>query len=115
MQAEEIKDRVLAELDELKAQNIVALDVRALTSIADYMVIASGTSDRHVKALSGKVVEALKADGQKALGVEGEKEGEWVLVDFGDVIVHVMLPQVREFYKLENLWNIKHKENLEPA
>lgn len=110
MQAENIRDMIVTELDELKAQDIRVLDVRELTSIADYMVIATGTSDRHVKAMANKLIESLKHAGQRPLGVEGEKEGEWVLVDFGDVITHLMLPQVRDFYKLESLWELNKQE-----
>ncbi len=104
MQAEEMKDLVVHELSEMKALDIKVMDVRGLTTIADYMVVASGTSDRHVKAMSDKLVDAMKQAGQRPLGVEGENDGEWILADFGDVIAHVMLPQVREFYKLESLW-----------
>ncbi len=113
MQAENIKDKVMIALDDLKAQDILALDVRGLTSIADYMVIASGTSDRHVKSLASSVADTLKKAGCRPLGMEGETEGEWVLIDFGDVIVHVMLPQAREFYKLESLWDIDNLEERE--
>ncbi|MBL1433183.1 MAG: ribosome silencing factor [Gammaproteobacteria bacterium] len=115
MQADNIKDQVVEVLDDLKALNILPLDVRDLTSITDYMVIASGTSDRHIRSMASKVAEELKKSGYKQLGVEGEAEGEWVLVDFGDVIVHIMLPQAREFYKLENLWDIDNKEEREQA
>ena len=110
MQAEEMKDLVVHELDEMKAQDVKVLDVRGLTTIADYMVVASGTSDRHVKAISDKLVEAIKQVGQRPLGVEGEDDGQWILADFGDVIAHIMLPQVREFYKLENLWEPDQQE-----
>ena len=110
MQAEEMKDLVVHELDEMKAQDVKVLDVRGLTTIADYMVVASGTSDRHVKAISDKLVEAIKQAGQRPLGVEGEDDGQWILADFGDVIAHIMLPQVREFYKLENLWEPDQQE-----
>jgi len=115
MQAENIKDKVVSVLDDLKAQNIVVLDVRGLTTIADYMVVASGTSARHVTAMSSKLVDALKEVGHRALGTEGEVEGDWVLVDLGDVIVHIMLPQTREFYKLESLWDVDNREEREQA
>lgn len=91
-------------LDDNKAQDVHVLDVRKLTSLADTMIIASGTSTRHVKALSDHVWEAAKAAGFKPLGVEGERESDWVLTDFGGVIVHVMLPATRAFYDLERLW-----------
>ncbi len=97
---------VAAALDDLKAQNVAVLDVSQLTDVTDTIVIASGTSDRHVKSLAGRVVERAKEAGFRPMGVEGEREGEWVLVDLRDVIVHVMLPRVREFYALEKLWDV---------
>ncbi|ASK33096.1 ribosome silencing factor (plasmid) [Alcanivorax sp. N3-2A] len=97
-------DLVLDALDEMKANNVANLDVRGLTSIADDMVIASGTSNRHVKAMADNVLEQAKKAGYAALGTEGEKGSEWILVDLGDVIVHLMLPATREFYDLERLW-----------
>ena len=95
---------VLAALDEMKAVNIKLLDVRELTDIADAMIVASGTSDRHVRAIAQRVVEKAREAGQRPLGIEGEHEGEWVLVDLQDVLLHVMLPRVREFYSIEQLW-----------
>ena len=95
---------VLAALDDMKAQDVRTLDVRGLTDIADTMIIASGTSDRHVKSIADRVVQQSKAAGKRPFGVEGERDGEWVLVDLPDVMVHVMLPRVREFYALEQLW-----------
>jgi len=94
-------------LDEMKAVNVTVLDVRKLTDIADWMVIASGNSDRHVRSIADKVVEEAKKAGFRPMGIEGERDGEWVLVDLQDVIVHVMLPRVREFYRLENLWDVR--------
>jgi len=99
-----LQDLVTAALDDMKAVNVRVLDVRGLTDIADTMVIASGNSDRHVRAIADRVVEKVKAAGVRPLGLEGERESEWVLVDLNDVIVHVMLPRVREFYGLERLW-----------
>jgi ribosome-associated protein len=106
---------VTAALDDLKAQNVAVLDVRQLTDVTDTIVIASGTSDRHVKSLAGRVVERAKEAGFRSLGIEGEREGEWVLVDLRDVIVHVMLPRVREFYALEKLWGVRSVERAAPA
>jgi len=97
---------VRAALDELKAKDVVEIDVRGKSSVADYMVIASGTSTRHVKSSADEVVKFAKKLDVMPLGVEGEREAEWVLVDLGDVIVHVMLPRVREFYALERLWTV---------
>lgn len=99
-----LMDLVLNALDELKAKNVAQLDVRGLTSVADDMVIASGTSNRHVKALADNVLEKTKSAGYTPLGTEGERGSEWILVDLGDVIVHLMLPATREFYDLERLW-----------
>ena len=95
---------VLAALDDLKAQNVITLDVRTLTDVTDTVVIASGTSDRHVKSLAGRVLERVEEAGFSALGVEGRRDGEWVLVDLRDLVLHLMLPRVREFYSLEKLW-----------
>ena len=93
-------------LDEMKAVNVRVLDVHKLTDIADTMIIASGNSDRHVRSIADRIVEHAKKGGYRPMGVEGERDGEWVLVDLQDVIVHIMLPRVREFYRLENLWDV---------
>jgi ribosome silencing factor RsfS/YbeB/iojap len=103
---EMLRLRVLDALDNLKAQNVQEIDVRGKTSIADHMIVASGTSTRHVKSLADEVVKFAKQSGMAPLGVEGQREAEWVLVDLGDIIVHVMLPRVREFYGLERLWTV---------
>src|SRR5262245_21307457 len=97
---------VEAALDEMKAVQVKVLDVRKLTDIADTLVIASGNSDRHVRSIPERVVEHAKKSGFRPMGVEGERDGEWVLVDLQDVIVHIMLPRVREFYRLESLWDV---------
>ncbi|CAL1241658.1 ribosome silencing factor [Candidatus Methylocalor cossyra] len=104
MTTEQLLQLVLSALDDGKGRDIKIIDVRGKTSIADFMVIASGTSERHVKSLAGHVVQEAKKHRIQPLGVEGENLGEWVLVDLGDVIVHVMKPQVREFYQLEKFW-----------
>jgi ribosome-associated protein len=95
---------VLAALDDMKAVNVKVFDVRAVTDVSDCMVLASGNSDRHVRSIADRVIERAKGGGFRPMGVEGERDGEWVLVDLNDVIVHVMLPRVREFYGLEELW-----------
>ena len=102
--ASPLQQAVTAALDDMKAVNVRVLDVRGLTDIADTMVIASGNSDRHVRSIAERVVEKAKAAGVRPLGTEGARDGEWVLVDLQDLIVHVMLPRVREFYGLERLW-----------
>ncbi len=98
-------DLVTAALDDGKAEDIKVFDVRKLTSIADFMVVASGRSSRQVKALSERVADAARKKKIKPLGTEGEQTSEWVLVDLGDVIVHVMQPETRAFYQLEKLWD----------
>ena len=94
-------------LDDLKAVEPVVLDVRSLSSVMDYLIVASGTSSRHVKSLADNVLMKAKERGVRPLGVEGERAGEWVLVDFGDVVVHVMQPAARSFYDLERLWSVQ--------
>lgn len=106
MQAEKLRDLVIAALQDMKGVEIRALDVRGMTTLTDFMVIASGTSDRHVKSLARQVQDNARRAGVKPMGVEGEPEGEWVLVDLRDVVVHVMRPQVRDFYNLEKLWSV---------
>lgn len=101
---EATKKLALDALQDLKAEDIVVIDVRDRASFTDHMIIASGRSSRQVNSIAQAVIEAAKNTGNPALGVEGEDVGEWVLVDLGDVIVHVMLPDVRRFYELEKLW-----------
>lgn len=93
-------------LDDMKARDVRVMDVRELTSLTDYMVIASGGSDRHVSSIADRIIERAKAAGHAALGVEGKEHGEWVLVDLDDIVVHIMQPRIRDFYKLENLWDM---------
>ena len=100
-----LQKTVTAALDDMKAVNVKVLDVRGLTDIADTMVIASGNSDRHVRSIAENVARRAKEVGFRPLGTEGARDGEWVLVDLTDILVHVMLPRVREFYGLERLWD----------
>lgn len=106
MNSEQLQSLVIEALEEIKAVDVVALDVRHLTSIADAIVIASGTSQRHVQSLADNVLRRAREADVRPLGVEGEQAGDWVLVDLGDVIVHVMRPEVRDFYNLEKLWSV---------
>ncbi len=100
-----LRDHVVRALEDLKGKEIVALDVTRATSVTDYMVIASGTSNRHVKALVDNLLESSHANGIPSIGVEGRETMEWVLVDLGDVVVHVMKQEARDFYDLERLWS----------
>jgi ribosome-associated protein len=102
----EIAAFVLEVLDDLKAQDVRCLDVGHLTSMMDFMIVASGRSDRHVRSLDDTLVERCEELGLPLLGMEGQEAGEWVLVDLADVVVHVMLPRTREFYDIEKLWDI---------
>jgi len=106
MQSADLKQVVNVALEDAKAREVTWMDVTNLTDITDYMVVASGTSNRHVKAIVDRVIEQVREAGLKPLGVEGLEEGEWVLIDLGDIVVHVMLPRVREFYDLERLWSV---------
>jgi ribosome-associated protein len=99
-----LRDVVLDALSDMKAVDVKALDVRGITDITDTMVVASGTSDRHVKSIADRVVQRCKEAGFRPYGMEGERDGEWVLLDLQDVVLHVMLPRVRQFYALEKLW-----------
>jgi ribosome-associated protein len=101
-----LKTVVIDALADMKALEVKVLDVRGLTDIADFMVIASGTSDRHVRSVAQRVVERTKEAGFRPHGVEGQQDSDWVLIDLNEMIVHVMLPRVREFYGLEKLWDM---------
>ena len=114
MLSEELKQLAVDALEDLKGKEIKCLDVTEMTDIADYMVIASGTSNRHVKSLVENVVVKCKEKGVPPLGVEGEDAAGWVLIDLVDVLVHVMLPKVREFYDLERLWGEFDVEHFHP-
>lgn len=106
MNSDKLSDLIVDALEDIKAIDIVKLDVRKMTTVTDWMVVASGTSNRHVTALVENVAEKAKAAGHRPAGIEGESGGEWVLLDLGDALVHVMLPKIREFYNLEKLWSI---------
>jgi ribosome-associated protein len=107
MNSDKLAELVIDALEDIKGVDIVKLDVRDMTTVTDWMIVASGTSNRHVQALIDNVTEKAKAAGHRPSGVEGEDGGEWVLLDLQDALVHVMLPKVREFYNLEKLWSIK--------
>ena len=104
MELEAMKQAIVAALEDVKAIDISVLDVSKMTSLTSYMIIASGSSNRQTRALADNVQKKLKEHGVDAQGVEGEKEGEWVLVDFGDIVLHVMLPATRDYYNLDQLW-----------
>ncbi|MGB0846002.1 MAG: ribosome silencing factor [Thiolinea sp.] len=104
MELEELQALVIRALDDMKAQDVRVLDVRGKSTITDVMVIATGTSTRHVKSLADNVAVQAKNAGEQPLGTEGERDSEWMLVDLNDVVVHVMTPATRDFYNLEKLW-----------
>jgi ribosome-associated protein len=101
---EQLKDLVLRTLDDMKARDVLVLDVLGKTSITNLMIVASGTSERHVKAVAETVVYRAKEAGEMPLGMEGLTDGQWALVDLNDLVLHVMLPKVRDYYQLERLW-----------
>ena len=117
MQIEDLVKTVEDALSELKAKDVVRIDVRELTGVTDYMVIASGSSNRQVSALADSVIEKVKEVGRRPMGIEGKESGEWVLVDLGDIVVHIMQPATREFYDLEKLWQSaeSRREQQQPA
>ena len=102
-----LHETVIDALEDIKGQDIVTLDVTALSDVMDTLVVASGTSNRHVKSLADSVIVAAKQAGHQPIGVEGMDSAEWVLVDLGDIVVHVMLPATRAFYDLEKLWSLR--------
>ena len=101
----ELKETVLNSLEDIKAVNPVAIDVKNISSLTDFMVIASGTSNRHLAAMSERVLEGLKENNVSGIRIEGQGGDEWLLVDAGDVIIHLMSSDAREFYDLESLWD----------
>ncbi len=111
MQLDELKALVINALDELKAVELTALDVRERASFTDCMIIASGLSSRQVRAMADKVVETCRQVGIRPFGMEGEQEGDWILVDLGDIVVHLMRPEIRDFYNLEKLWSVGPHNN----
>lgn len=106
----DLAELVVDTLEDMKAEQVVSLDVTHLTPLTDTMIIASGRSDRHVRSIADRLIERCKQEGYPPLGVEGQDAGEWVLVDLSDVIVHLMLPRVREFYHLEKLWDFSARD-----
>jgi len=108
MAIKKLLDIVLTSLDNGKATDVDIFDVKKITSMADYILIASGNSRRQVNALADKLIQNVKENKFETLGVEGKAEGEWVLVDLGDIIVHIMHPSSREYYQLEKLWRNSH-------
>ena len=102
---EDLRQLILTAIEDMKGEDVLELDVKGKTSVTDKLIIVSGTSSRHVKSIASNVAVEAKRNGSKPLGVEGETQGEWVLVDLGDIVVHVMQPHVRQFYDLEKLWS----------
>lgn len=107
MSPESLRDRAAEALGELKALDLVCLCVSELTQVMDHIVVASGTSTRHIKALADNVVDEMRKLGERPIGVEGDNVSGWILVDFGDVVVHVMSKEARAFYELEKLWSMR--------
>ncbi len=105
MRPSQLRKLILDALDDAKARDTVILDVRKIAVFTDYMIIVTGTSNRHVVSVADNVVRQLREEGRRATGVEGMESGDWVLIDFGDVVVHVMRAQTRDFYNLEKLWS----------
>ncbi len=113
MKADELKALAYKSLEDLKGQDIVCLDVKGLTSVCDFMLVVTGTSNRHLKSLTDELSKTVKQSGAKVYSMEGQNQSEWILVDLGDIIVHAMLASARKLYDLESLWSItaEHAEN----
>lgn len=111
--SKDLSDFLQHVLDENSAQDVIEIDIRGKSSVADYMLVASGRSNRHVSALSDYVIRALKAEGYKDIGIEGQEGCDWVLVDIGDVILHIFRPEVRVFYNIEKIWSVPLPEGLQ--
>lgn len=107
---DQLRDLVISTLEDLKAIDIQQIDVTGKNPLTDLFVVASGNSSRHVKSMAEKLIVGAKAAGCQPLGIEGERQAEWVLVDLNDVIVHLMLPQTRAFYNLEKLWEASSQQ-----
>ncbi|WP_435104781.1 ribosome silencing factor [Arhodomonas sp. AD133] len=115
MQPEAVRQLVVDAVEDMKAEAVTVLDVRGRTAITDFMVFASGTSRRHLRSIADRVVEFAKAADLQPLGVEGEDSSGWILVDLGDAVVHVMLPEVRDFYRLEHIWAVDDDDEADTA
>ena len=113
--ASALLDIVLASLDDAKAENIVTIDLKDRTSIGDFMVIATGRANRHVGAIADQLIDKLKEAGEGRVKVEGQPQCDWVLVDTGDIIVHIFRPEVRDFYNLEKMWLSERPTSIEPV
>ncbi len=109
---EQLTRKIVDTLNEMKAFDVIVLDVKELTSFTDTMILATGQSNRQVKALSMKVLEQAKKDQYEILGTEGIEQGQWALLDFGDAIVHIMHPDMRNYYQLEKLWSVNEREDV---
>ena len=107
MKLEALKKLVIDAVEDMKAVDVRVIDVRAVSSVTDLMIIVTGSSNRHVKSIANNIMVKAKEQGVPPIGHEGEDVGEWVLVDMGDIVIHVMLPDVRDFYNLEKLWSVK--------
>lgn len=105
-QDQQLIDLIDGALEDMKAKEVVTIDVRGRSTVTDYMMVASGTSKRHVASVAQEVLDKLKSEGIQPIGVEGQDVGDWVLVDVGSVIVHVMMPDARSFYDIERLWSV---------